>query len=262
MVVDEGTSNFFLPFPSLGINQTPGSGSPTSNTNLFPSQLRVQAILARLGLNVTSTIPTTNVDSLMEMLEIQQTLLYPEQSAPLTSAHPLPAFPPLPHLTRPLLPLILTNFHLLPPLAMAERIEPLPGAPRAMPPLSFLHSILRLMVGLPDTSSEVLATPRLPLQHTPSLDRASPQPTPSFKSEPMKRICLPGSAADPTLVEGLISGPDSLRWRLTRSLTVDDANSRTPATAMLAIQEGQLQEVVAESQLRPIVMAMTPAQLP
>jgi hypothetical protein len=62
-------------------------------------------------------------------------------------------------------------------------------------------------------------------------------------------------------VEGLISGPDSLRWRLTRSLTVDDANIRTPATAMLAIQEGQLQEVVAESQLRPVVMAMTPAQL-
>ena len=162
----------------------------------------------------------------------------------------------------PLLPLILTNFHLLPPLAMAERIEPLPGEPRAMPSLSFLHSILRLVVGLPDTSSEVLAPPRLPLQHTPSLDRASPQPTPSFKSEPMKRICLPGSAADPMLVEGLISGPDSLRWRLTRSLTVDDANSRSPATAMLAIQEGQLQEVVAESQLRPIVMAMTPAQLP
>jgi len=146
---------------------------------------------------------------------------------------------------------------------MAERIEPLPGAPRAMPPLSFLHSILRLMVGLPDTPSEVLprAPPRLPLRHTPSLDRASPQPTPSFKSEPTKRICLPGSAADPTLVEGLISGPDSLRWRLTRSLTVDDANSRSPATAMLAIQEGQLQEVVAESQLRPVVMAMTPAQL-
>jgi len=62
-------------------------------------------------------------------------------------------------------------------------------------------------------------------------------------------------------VEGLISGPDSLRWRLTRSLTVDDANIRSPTTAMLAIQEGQLQEVVAESQLRPVVMALTLAQL-
>ena len=99
MVVDEGTSNFFLPFPSLGINQTPASGSPTSNTNLFPSQLRVQAILARLGLNVTSTIPTTNVDSLMEMLEIQQAHLYPGQLLPHTNAHPPSGFPPLPHLT-------------------------------------------------------------------------------------------------------------------------------------------------------------------
>jgi len=77
----------------------------------------------------------------------------------------------------------------------------------------------------------------------------------------MKRFCLLGSAADPTLVDKLISGPDSLRRRLTHSLTVDNANSRLPATAMLALQEGQFQEVEAESQLRPVVMAMTPAQL-
>ena len=203
-------------------------------------------------------MPTTNVDSLMEMLEIQQTLLYPEQSPPLTSAHPPSAFPPLPHLTRPLLPLILTNFHLLPPLAMAERIEPLPGAPRAMPPLSFLHSILHLMVGLPDTPSDVLprAPPRLPLRHTPSLDRASPQPTPSFKSEPMKLICLPGSAVDPTLVDGSMSAPDSLRQRLIRSHIDDDANGGKPAMATRALLKCLPLEARAGSHLEPVLVPL------
>jgi len=149
-VIDEGTSNTPLLFPLPGIDQHPSSGSPTSSTHVAPipnrtlPQLSAQAFLASLGLNVNSNMPTTNVDSLMEMLEIQQTLLYPGQSPPLTIAYPPPTFPPLPHLTRPSPP-ILTNFHLLPPLAMAERIEPLPGAPRAIPPLSFLHSILRLI---------------------------------------------------------------------------------------------------------------------